>query len=183
MRRSYDRLISTMEFPILARWHLYIELGCLRLRQWPVTYLMTLIDWTMSCQPGPPRARHGQWPRWQQRPVGYTFSYKMANFYGVYLKLGRIDSAEFFIWYCEKYLSHCHRISKWYDQPMVCYSWVEISNFAMSKQGPGHYFHLHARVPPTAVPGYVDERIGALLMNKDQKTGKQCGDCVLYKHR
>ena len=25
--------------------------------QWPVTYLITL---SMSCQPGPPRARHGQ---------------------------------------------------------------------------------------------------------------------------
>ena len=29
-------------------------------RQWPVTDLMMLSDWTMSCQPGPPRARHGQ---------------------------------------------------------------------------------------------------------------------------
>ena len=27
MRRSYDRLISTMGFPILVRWHLYIESG------------------------------------------------------------------------------------------------------------------------------------------------------------
>ena len=27
IRRSYDRLISTMGFPILVRWHLYIELG------------------------------------------------------------------------------------------------------------------------------------------------------------
>ena len=27
IRRSYDRLISTMGFPILARWHLYIESG------------------------------------------------------------------------------------------------------------------------------------------------------------
>ena len=26
-RRSYDRLISTMGFPILVRWHLYIETG------------------------------------------------------------------------------------------------------------------------------------------------------------
>ena len=34
--------------------------SCLRLRQWPVTYLMTLSDWTKSCQPGPPRARYGQ---------------------------------------------------------------------------------------------------------------------------
>ena len=27
IRRSYDRLISTMKFPILVRWHLYIESG------------------------------------------------------------------------------------------------------------------------------------------------------------
>ena len=27
IRRSYDRLISTMRFPILVRWHLYIEAG------------------------------------------------------------------------------------------------------------------------------------------------------------
>ena len=27
IRWSYDRLISTMGFPILVRWHLYIELG------------------------------------------------------------------------------------------------------------------------------------------------------------
>ena len=34
--------------------------GCLHLGQWPMTYLMTLSDWTMSCQPWPPRARYGQ---------------------------------------------------------------------------------------------------------------------------
>ena len=27
IRRSYDRLISTMGFPILVRWHIYIESG------------------------------------------------------------------------------------------------------------------------------------------------------------
>ena len=27
IRRSYDRLISTMGFPVLVRWHLYIESG------------------------------------------------------------------------------------------------------------------------------------------------------------
>ena len=27
IRRSYDRLMSTMGFPLLARWHLYIESG------------------------------------------------------------------------------------------------------------------------------------------------------------
>ena len=87
--------------------------SCLRLRQWPVTYLMTLSDWTMSCQPGPPRARYGQWLRWQQRPAGDTFPYKMANFHGVYLKFGAIDSTDFFIWYRENCLSYRHEISNW----------------------------------------------------------------------
>ena len=32
IRRSYDRLISTMGFPILIRWHLYIESGLRILR-------------------------------------------------------------------------------------------------------------------------------------------------------
>ena len=40
---------------------LYLNLfGCLHLGQWPMTYFMTLSDWTMSCQPWPPRARYGQ---------------------------------------------------------------------------------------------------------------------------
>ena len=39
--------------------------SCLHLRQWPVTYLMTLPDWTMSCQSWPPRARYGQWARYK----------------------------------------------------------------------------------------------------------------------
>ena len=41
------------------------EFGCLHLGQWPMTYLMTLSDWTMSCQPWPPRARYGQWARYK----------------------------------------------------------------------------------------------------------------------
>ena len=35
----------------------------LHLRHWPVAYLMTLSDWTMSCQAWPPRARYGQCAR------------------------------------------------------------------------------------------------------------------------
>ena len=139
------------------------QLGCLHLRQWPVTYLITLCDWTISCQPGPPRARHGQWLRWQQRPMGYTFPYEKANFHGIYLKFCRIDSAEFFIRYSEKCLSYCHKISKWYGEPVLCYHRVKICNFAMSKQGPSHYFHLYVRAPPTAVPGCVDERMELLI--------------------
>ena len=69
-----------------------------------------------------------QWPRWQQRPVGYTFPYKMANFHGAYLKLGRIDSTDFHIWYNEKCFSYCYKISKWYEEPVLCYRQVKICN-------------------------------------------------------
>ena len=43
-------LLTSMLFVVM-------EFSCLRLRQWPVTYLITLTDWIMSCQP--PRGRHG----------------------------------------------------------------------------------------------------------------------------
>ena len=43
----------------------YHVLGCLHLGQWPMTYLMMLSDWTMSCQPWPPRAHYGQWARYK----------------------------------------------------------------------------------------------------------------------
>ena len=39
--------------------------SCLHLGQWPMTHLMMLSDWTMSCQPWPPRARYGQWARYK----------------------------------------------------------------------------------------------------------------------
>ena len=41
------------------------QFGCLHLGQWQMTYLMTLSDRTMSCQPWPPRARYGQWARYK----------------------------------------------------------------------------------------------------------------------
>ena len=99
------------------------------------------------------------------KPVGYTFRpYKMANFKSIYLEFGHIDFAEFFLlWYSEKCLSYGHKISKWYDEPVLCYRRVKMCSFAMSKQGPSHYFHLHARAPPMAVPGCVDERMSASM--------------------
>ena len=57
-----DKVTYSAALVAISRNH---DLGCLHLRQWPVTYLMTLSNWTMSCQPGPPRAPHGQWLRWQ----------------------------------------------------------------------------------------------------------------------
>ena len=59
----------------------------------------------------------------------------------------------------EKCLSHCHKISKWYDKQVLCYRRVKICNFTMSKQEPSNFVHLHARAPATAVAGSVDERM------------------------
>ena len=47
IRRSYDRLISTMGFPILVRWHLYIESGPWSLPLITVTLLPAQL--TESC--------------------------------------------------------------------------------------------------------------------------------------
>ena len=41
IRRSYDRLISTMGFPILVRWHLYIESGPCR----PMFLSLNMMSW------------------------------------------------------------------------------------------------------------------------------------------
>ena len=72
--------------------------------------------------------------------MGYTFPYEMAKFHDIYLKLGRIDSTEFSICRNEKYLSYCHKVSKYYDESVLYYRQVEMFNFAMSKQGPNCYF-------------------------------------------
>ena len=77
----------------------------------------------------------------------------------MYLKFRRANSAENFTWYREVCPSYRHKIWKWYDESLLCCHRVKICNFAMNKEGPSHYFHLHARAPPTAVPGCVDERI------------------------
>ena len=53
---------KTMPLVYIVQVHLF---GCPHLGQWPMTYLMTLSDWTMSCQPWPPRARYGQWARYK----------------------------------------------------------------------------------------------------------------------
>ena len=64
----------------------------------------------MSCQPGPPRARHGSVTEVTTKAsTGATHSLiKVASFHGAYLKYEYIDSAEFFIWYSEKYLFFAH---------------------------------------------------------------------------
>ena len=54
------RLQEPVHHQVWYRPHKAGIFGCLHLGQRPMTYLMTLSDWTMSCQPWPPRARYGQ---------------------------------------------------------------------------------------------------------------------------
>ena len=70
--------------------------GCLHLGQWPMTYLITLSDWTMSCQPWLPRARYGQWARYKYTTWAYRILYKIAKSHGVYLKFRRVNATENF---------------------------------------------------------------------------------------
>ena len=53
---SGSEMWAATHHPLLSSsWPMCIALyifSCLRLRQWPVTYLITLSDWIMSCQPG-----------------------------------------------------------------------------------------------------------------------------------
>ena len=50
-------------------------------------------------------------------------------------------------------------MTQWATALYYCHR-VEICNFTINKQGPSHYFHLHARAPPMAMPyGWVYERM------------------------
>ena len=79
-RRSYDRLISTMGFPILVRWHLYIESGTSNLTHWGrVTHIcvskITIIASDNGLSPGQHQAII--WTNagiWSMGPLGTNFS-------------------------------------------------------------------------------------------------------------
>ena len=51
---------------------------------------------------------------------------------------------------------YCYKISGWYDEKLLCCRQVKICQFTENKQRASQCFHLHVRVPPTAVPGWVD---------------------------
>ena len=64
----------------------------------------------------------------------------MAKFHSVYVKFGHIDSAEFSIWYSEKCLSYCHKISKWYDEPVLCYRRAKYAILQWANKDPATIF-------------------------------------------
>ena len=54
--------------------------SCLRLRQWPVTYLITLSDWIMSCQPGRHAVVTVCEPDWKHKWVAYKSFDETSSF-------------------------------------------------------------------------------------------------------
>ena len=57
-----------------------IEFSCLRLRQWPVTYLITLSDWIMSCQPGHHAVVTVCEPDWKHKWAAYKSFDETSSF-------------------------------------------------------------------------------------------------------
>ena len=56
------------------------EFSCLRLRQWPVTYLITLSDWIMSCQPGRHAVVTVCEPDWKHKWAAYKSFDETSSF-------------------------------------------------------------------------------------------------------
>ena len=58
----------------------YAIFSCLRLRQWPVTYLITLSDWIMSCQPGRHAVVTVCEPDWKHKWAAYKSFDETSSF-------------------------------------------------------------------------------------------------------
>ena len=54
--------------------------SCLRLRQWPVTYLITLSDWIMNCQPGRHAVVTVCEPDWKHKWAAYKSFDETSSF-------------------------------------------------------------------------------------------------------
>ena len=70
--------ISSMEKYALA--HMTRIFSSLRLRQWPVTYLITLSDWIMSCQPGRHAVVTVCEPDWKHKWAAYKSFDETSSF-------------------------------------------------------------------------------------------------------
>ena len=58
----------------------HLTFSCLRLRQWPVTYLITLSDWIMSCQPGRHAVVTVCEPDWKHKWAAYKSFDETSSF-------------------------------------------------------------------------------------------------------
>ena len=117
------------------------QFSCPSLCHWPVTYLMMLSNWLMSCQAWPPLAHYGQWARCKHgRPAAF-FLYKMACFNGVNLNYCQTHSARISMWHTKSCLLYQYNISRCYEKPLCC-RWTKLCEFTQNKQGVSQCFHL-----------------------------------------
>ena len=56
-------------------------------------------------------------------------------------------------WHKNRCLLYWYKISRWYDEKLLCCCWVKICELTKNKQGVSQCFHLHACVPPTSAYG------------------------------
>ena len=128
---------------------------------WPVAYLMMLSNWILSCQAWPPLARYGQWARSKHWRTAVYFLYKMSWSSGAYLRCCQTNSAGIFKWHnnMSSLLVQNFEVIWWDHEKLLCFHRVKICKFTKNKQGVNQCFHLHARAPPAAVLGWVEERI------------------------
>ena len=67
-------------FSLEMNHHFWQLFSCLRLRQWPVTYLITLSDWIMSCQPGRHAVVTVCEPDWKHKWAAYKSFDETSSF-------------------------------------------------------------------------------------------------------
>ena len=70
---------NSMEYSRNLIFQLY-QFSCLRLRQWLVTYLITLSDWIMSCQPGRHAVVTVCEPDWKHKWAAYKSFDETSSF-------------------------------------------------------------------------------------------------------
>ena len=62
--------------------------------------------------------------RGTNKPLGLTRSFIKSKH--SISKFRHANKAENFTWHSYKCSSHCHKMSKWYDEPLICCHWVKI---------------------------------------------------------
>ena len=94
----------------------------------------------------------------------------MANF-NVHLKFCQTNSAEFIMWFNKRCIPYWYKISKWYDETLLCCHQVKICDFTnilrTNKESVNWSMFSPACKPHAAVPRWVDERINQFTCLKN----------------
>ena len=82
IRRSYDRLISTMGFPILVKWHLYIESGVVPTACFHMFYINNLHPVIITLHPVPQKGIITKYHRYSlECLIIYQYEIVVLNLY------------------------------------------------------------------------------------------------------